>query len=252
MMKGICLVDSRAKPSESAFLTSSSLHTGFPPSRYPPSHFSFLVYSVSQEKGETRTKTPPGLTMSCMSRRNLAGSGTLHSRLAAMTASNCPSLRAGMLQASPTMNLTRPRSMPGGTLAVLVSMILPSTVLWYVACPLSFIWFAALMNADEKSNPTTSWKSLASSKAEPPTAQPMSRARPLLVAEIEHCFPTSVGNCSTSLLRYLPTRGASSVSDAKWNCRYSSTARELSYTVEPLAVVLRTSPRAPPRPFMSA
>eukprot|EP00960_Hanusia_phi_P027490 746855-Hanusia_phi.AAC.3 len=85
-----------------------------------------------------RTKTPPGFTISCegvtcqarggrgqgqrtcMSLRNLKGSGTRQSKFAAMTASNCrskrqsplslpthaastlPALRANMLHASPT------------------------------------------------------------------------------------------------------------------------------------------------------
>ena len=121
-----------------------------------------------------------------MSAKNLAGSGTLHIRLAARTAgdrgfgwrvffqsnvrvhfseickavweqaslehlvhgardlghrapaSNLPSLRAGMSQASPTTNLHLPLSIPAGTLATFSSMISPSTSLMYFLLPVAY------------------------------------------------------------------------------------------------------------------
>jgi hypothetical protein len=157
------------------------------------------------------------------------------------------------------------------TLATLSSMIVPSTSLLYGELPLSctheelqhklfsddfsvwilltFMTCAAWMNAEEKSNPTTSSKSSANAKTEPPTAQPMSSARPLFDAACAHCLPHSCGhthckrayaslfvllflqssgntNCSneqqqltagnwtTSSERKGPTKGASSAFDA--------------------------------------
>lgn len=57
----------------------------------------------------------------------------------------------------------------------------------------TFMLFAASMKAAEKSKPTTSSKSLAISKAAPPTAQPMSRQRPFLGALAAHCLAQSCG-----------------------------------------------------------
>ena len=162
------------------------------------------VHASSHEYGETSTSTPPGRSSLAHWARNAAGSGSRHRRLAASTASwrpNAsksepdpppPSRDRGSTHASPSRNETLARSTRSLTAPVSLRVTSPSRKHVYRSEPLSFMSRAAVMKALEESRPSTMAKCLASSKVAPPTAHPMSSARPagsvLLVLTLFVCL----------------------------------------------------------------
>mmetsp|Transcript_48714 Transcript_48714/g.139304 ORF Transcript_48714/g.139304 Transcript_48714/m.139304 type:complete len:248 (+) Transcript_48714:130-873(+) len=195
MRKGICSSATLRKPRASISARSRSFDLRGSPvvaSCVPPSHLERSVYCSSQEKGVARTTTPPGLITAARPSRQASGSGSRQRRFASRAASKRPREEASSLsrQASPTRKEVRARAAAstfGSWLQTSFCRRSPSMGRPKRISSPRRMRSAASMKDSLKSTPSTSRPPAASSKLEPPTAQPRSSARRPAAPRPEAC-----------------------------------------------------------------
>mmetsp|Transcript_33370 Transcript_33370/g.76166 ORF Transcript_33370/g.76166 Transcript_33370/m.76166 type:complete len:254 (-) Transcript_33370:2045-2806(-) len=187
--RGICFSDFFTKPLFSISNCSWALDLTVAPlsaSTYPPSQLERFVNCSSHEKGVTMTTTPPLFITACRPSKQASGSGRRHKRFASTAPSKVPNSAASSfsLHASPTLKVILSRTSAvtfGSCTACSSALKSPSSRILNLTASPRFILSADLMKDSLKSMPITSSNpALASANEDPPTAQPRSKALPLV------------------------------------------------------------------------
>mmetsp|Transcript_31390 Transcript_31390/g.96970 ORF Transcript_31390/g.96970 Transcript_31390/m.96970 type:complete len:228 (-) Transcript_31390:154-837(-) len=227
MRKGSLASSSFLKPTLSRMRCTSTSLRSLP--GLPPIHLSWLVAPSHHEYGDTRTSTPPFLTILAKPLSIFSGSGTRHTRFAASSPSNSPSAGSTAM-ASPTSKRHFSGCMCLSSVMLRFTPRRPCSGPSYSAWRSCAIRCARRMKAAERSTPTTSSKYFESSKDDMPTAQPRSSTRPSFSGL--YCLnflATRMVKSKASFTFMLASYGwKSSAEGVKWNSMYWSTLLSVS------------------------
>lgn len=204
------------------------------------SHSDFWENVSSQFHGVERRSNPPGRNNRGKDERNLRGSFSRQSKFNATMQSNGSSIESRFV-ASPTRNRTLSRWTPGGSDTLKGAECVSDSAGAKATVPVMRNCSAAAIKAPDASIPRTRLKRRLRWKLAPPTAQPRSRALPVLRTEL--VVRNRSRTRSLKLVKRARSKDATKVLSCgpKWNFKYMAVSAAVLYVWIREGIVGRTN-----------